>query len=97
MNSYQPEDKETLREPSKAPEIQPVYTWNTNVNGFGIPGSTIVVRFPNGQEASTHVDEKDLWGVPVTGVLAQGDTITIYQIEEGKRLSQLTTTIVRAD
>ena len=61
------------------PVIHP--TNGSKVNGTGRPGATVVVTFPNGDQATATVDPNANWSVqpPPTYTPRHGDVITAYQ------------------
>jgi hypothetical protein len=77
---------ESLAEKSEPPTINPVHEDDKTVSGDGVPGSEIVVTFPNGGTATATVDEDGRWTVNVPeGVnLKSGDELTAVQTEPGK-------------
>ncbi|WP_194434690.1 Rib/alpha-like domain-containing protein, partial [Staphylococcus muscae] len=71
--TYPDGSKETVDVPvsvqdTKAPEaptVDPVEAGDKTVTGTGEPGSTITVKFPNGEEGTATVDENGKWTVDV--------------------------------
>ena len=87
-------------EPSEPPTIDPVKENAPIITGTGIPGSTITVKFPNGTESSATVKLIGTWTVQVPAneqPLMVGTTITAYQTEVGKGISNPTEAVVSND
>lgn len=76
---------------STPPTINTTTPSNFIVSGTGIPSSTIKLIFPNGTSSQTIVNTLGLWNVQVPTdeqPLVEGTTLTAYQTEVGKSISQ---------
>ena len=79
------EDAPVVKRRSYKPEINEILERDKVVTGTGVPGAQIEVSFKNGVIVTTTVDENGAWivNVPAGTNLAEGDTVTAVQTEEG--------------
>ncbi|MCL2057568.1 MAG: Ig-like domain-containing protein [Oscillospiraceae bacterium] len=66
---------------SDTPDIDIIYENDDTVSGWGVAGSEIIVRFPDGRTVSTTVGTNDRWSVNVPAglTLAVGDVVEAMQ------------------
>ena len=78
---------------SAAPTIRVMVPLTTTVNGTGISGSTVFVKFPNGETKQTTVILGN-WAIQAPDRLRIGDEISAWQKEVGKEESDVVTRTV---
>ncbi|MDD7471253.1 MAG: S-layer homology domain-containing protein, partial [Ezakiella sp.] len=81
VKTVTPPEPQKMSEP---PIIDPIYDNDGFVTGEGTPGSTIEVRFPDGEIVETIVDRFGKWEVEVPYRLYEGEIVEARQYEEGK-------------
>ncbi|UXR83539.1 Rib/alpha-like domain-containing protein [Staphylococcus sp. IVB6214] len=76
----------------EAPTVDPVKAGDTTVTGKGEPGSTITVKFPNGEEGTATVDENGNWtvDVPKGTEIKPGDELDVTATDEAGNTSDVT-------
>ena len=79
-------DKDNKDDKSDTPNLKPIYAGDRKIKGTGVPGSDILVLFPNGDEVYTVVDDDGTWSVDVPEDLdlEVGDEIYALQSTPGK-------------
>ena len=74
---------------SDTPNVDIIREGDEVINGDGVPGSTIIVRMPDGKTVKTTVDEDSRWSVdvPQGTTLKKGDIVNAAQLTPGKEPS----------
>ncbi|MEB7788561.1 Ig-like domain-containing protein [Staphylococcus equorum] len=89
------ETKVTVKD-ATAPTVNKVTSGDTKVTGTGEPGSTIIVKFPNGTIVTGRADNQGNYVINIPSIidLNPGDTIQVSSIDKSGNMSGTTTIIV---
>ncbi|RIL47578.1 Ig-like domain-containing protein [Staphylococcus equorum] len=89
------ETKVTVKD-ATAPTVNKVTSGDTKVTGTGEPGSTIIVKFPNGTIVTGRADNQGNYVINIPSIidLNTGDTIQVSSIDKSGNMSGTTTIIV---
>lgn len=81
---------------SANPVIDPIDEGDDIITGTGVPGATVYVTLPDGEELTAAVGSDGTWSanVPDGTTLYQGEEVDAYQVEPGKEDSETVTEVV---
>jgi len=82
-------------EQSAIPTVRTILAFSPAVGGTGVTGATIYVERPNGQIVQTNVLPGGSWNLVLAAPTPHaGDVFKIWQVEPGKKESEIVTRIV---
>ncbi|MCK1238706.1 Ig-like domain-containing protein [Streptococcus uberis] len=83
--------------PPAAPPVNPVTSEDTVVTGTGVPGDTIIVKFPNGTTGAAIVQPDGTWTVtiPPSVNLVGGEVLPVTEIDLAGNVSPATSVMVK--